>query len=153
MKLWIAGMIVLAGALLLLAGCAATKQNSGKESTASGVESAASSVPAGSGYRNISPQDAKKRLDSEKGIVLLDVRTPEEYAQKHIPGSLLIPVDEIETQAAAKLADKDAVIFVYCRSGRRSVTASEALVGMGYSQVYNLGGINDWPYETETGSN
>jgi len=104
-----------------------------------------------SGYINIQPEEAKKRLDSEKGIILLDVRTHEEYNEKHIPNSLLIPVDVIEKEAPSKLTDKNAIIFVYCRSGRRSVTASEALLKLGYTNVYNLGGIIDWPYETETG--
>lgn len=104
-----------------------------------------------SNYSNIKPAEAKKRLESEKGIILLDVRTQEEYAEKHIPNSMLIPVDVIEEEAPAKLTDKNAVIFVYCRSGRRSAAASEALVKMGYTGVYNLGGIIDWPYETESG--
>lgn len=103
-----------------------------------------------SSYTNIKPEDAKKRLGSEKGIILLDVRTREEYDEKHIPNSLLIPVDVIEKEAPEKLTNKNAAIFVYCRSGRRSVTASEALVKMGYTKVYNLGGIIDWPYETES---
>ncbi|MCX8132113.1 MAG: rhodanese-like domain-containing protein [Clostridia bacterium] len=104
-----------------------------------------------SSYTNIKPEEAKKRLESEKGSILLDVRTQEEYDEKHIPNSLLIPVDVIEKEAPAKLTDKNATIFVYCRSGRRSVTASETLVKMGYTNVYNLGGIIDWPYETESG--
>ena len=103
-------------------------------------------------YQNISPADAKKRLESEKNIVLLDVRTVEEHTEKHIPGSMLIPVDVIEKEAESKLKDKSAPIFVYCRSGRRSVTASESLIKLGYTNVYNLGGINDWPYETEAGA-
>lgn len=102
-------------------------------------------------YTNIKPEEAKKRLKSEKGIILLDVRTQEEYDEKHIPNSLLIPVEVIEKEALEKLTDKNATIFVYCRSGRRSVIASEALVKMGYTKVYNLGGIIDWPYETESG--
>ncbi|MCX7746196.1 MAG: rhodanese-like domain-containing protein [Clostridia bacterium] len=102
-------------------------------------------------YTDINPQEAKKRLESEEGIILLDVRTQEEYEEKHIPGSLLIPVDIIEKEAPSKLTDKNANIFVYCRSGRRSITASEALVKMGYTKVYNLGGIIDWPYETASG--
>jgi len=65
---------------------------------------------------------------------------------------MLIPVDVIETEAPVKLTDKNAEIFVYCRSGNRSVTASQALVELGYTNVYNLGGINDWPYETEAGA-
>ncbi|EHQ88332.1 rhodanese-like domain-containing protein [Desulfosporosinus youngiae] len=100
-------------------------------------------------YQTISSENAKKRLDSEKGIILLDVRSEAEYAEKHIPGSLLIPVEAIETQAAEKLKDKDATIFVYCRSGNRSVIAAQALANMNYTDVYNLGGINSWPYATE----
>ena len=87
----------------------------------------------------------------EKGIILLDVRTLEEYEESHIPNSILMPVDSIEKEAPAKLTDKNANIFVYCRSGRRSTTASEALAEMGYSNVYNLGGIIDWPYEIKSG--
>jgi rhodanese-related sulfurtransferase len=105
----------------------------------------------GGGYRDISPGEAKRRLDSGEPVILLDVRTPAEHFALRIPNSLLIPVDEIETLAPSLLPDKNAVIFVYCRSGRRSVTASLALVRMGYSKVYNLGGIIDWPYETESG--
>lgn len=104
-----------------------------------------------SGYTNIKPEEAKKRLDSENGIILLDVRTQEEYAQKHIPNSILIPVDVIEEEAKSKITDKNSTIFVYCRSGSRSTAASEALVKMGYTKVYNLGGINDWPFETVSG--
>lgn len=100
-------------------------------------------------YQNITPQEAKKRLDEEKNIILLDVRTPEEYAEKHIPGSILIPVNVIEEEAPLILTDKNNPVFVYCRSGRRSITAAESLIKLGYTQVYNLGGIIDWPYETE----
>jgi phage shock protein E len=102
-------------------------------------------------YTNISVKEAKARLETEKGIILLDVRTKEEYAEKHIPNSMLIPLDAIEKEAPGKFTDKNATIFVYCRSGKRSVTASKALVGIGYTNIYNLGGIIDWPYETESG--
>ena len=106
----------------------------------------------GSGtYANISAEEAKSRLDSGEEIILLDVRTPAEHFETRIPNSMLIPVDQIEEEALTRLPDKNATIFVYCRSGRRSVTASRALVKMGYTSVYNLGGIIDWPYETETG--
>lgn len=106
----------------------------------------------GSGqYKNITAQEAKRQLDNGDEIILLDVRTPAEYFDLHIPNSKLIPVDMIEEEALIQLLDRDATIFVYCRSGRRSVTASVALVKMGYTSVYNLGGIIDWPYETETG--
>lgn len=103
-------------------------------------------------YTEIKPEDAKKRLDNEAGIILLDVRTEEEYIEKRIPNSLLIPVEVIEKEASSKLTDKSATIFVYCRSGRRSAIASESLVQMGYTKVYDLGGINDWTYETVSGN-
>ncbi|MCW3490478.1 rhodanese-like domain-containing protein [Dethiobacter alkaliphilus] len=105
----------------------------------------------GSGYENISAEEAKKQLDVDSEIILLDVRTPAEHFEANIPNSLLIPVDVIKQEAPELLPDKDATIFVYCRSGRRSVTASLALVEMGYTSVYNLGGIIDWPYEIQRG--
>jgi phage shock protein E len=100
-------------------------------------------------FTNITPQEAKKRLESEKGIILLDVRTKEEFDTGHIGGSVLIPVDKLEQEASVKLKDKEAPIFVYCRSGNRSVTAANILVKQGYKNVYNLGGIISWPYEVE----
>ena len=103
-------------------------------------------------YQTISTETAKKRLDLEKGIVLLDVRTAAENIEKRIPGSVLIPVEEIKKQATEKLKDKDAAIFVYCRSGNRSAIAAQALANMSYTNVYDLGGINNWPYETESDS-
>ncbi|PAB61421.1 hypothetical protein CCE28_01610 [Anaeromicrobium sediminis] len=102
-------------------------------------------------YKKITPSDAKERLDKEEGIILLDVRTKDEYAEKHIPNSLLISVDELENQVEEKIPDKNTTIFVYCRSGRRSRIASEKLIEMGYTDVFDLGGIINWPYETETG--
>lgn len=106
----------------------------------------------GSGNVNlISPEDAKKRLDGENGIVLLDVRTKKEYIDRHIPGSTLIPVAVLEKEAEAKLTDKNAVIFTYCRTGNRSSSAQKILSKLGYTQVYDLGGIVSWPYETVSG--
>lgn len=98
-------------------------------------------------FSNISPEEAKKRLDSEKGIIILDVRTRKEYESGHIQNSVLIPVDKLKDNALENLKDKETPIFVYCRSGNRSVTAANILVNLGYKNVYNLGGINDWPYE------
>lgn len=98
-------------------------------------------------FSNISAEEAKKRLDSENGIILLDVRTKKEYESGHIKNSVLIPVDNLKEDALENLRDKEVPIFVYCRSGNRSVTAANILVNLGYKNVYNLGGINDWPYE------
>jgi phage shock protein E len=128
-----------------------TKGNAGTQNDNAGSIRVQANSSVDSSYSNIKPEEAKNRLENEKDIILLDVRTQAEYAEKHIPNSVLIPVDVIEKEAPAKLTDKNESIFVYCRSGRRSVTASEALVKMGYTRVYNLGGIINWPYETESG--
>jgi len=100
---------------------------------------------------SISPEEAYKRLESEEDIILLDVRNQGEYEEQHIPGSILIPVNELEKRAEAELTDKDADIIVYCASGKRSTSAANILAGLGYSKVYNMGGIMDWPYELESG--
>ena len=100
-------------------------------------------------YMNITAEEAKSIMDSEEGYVILDVRTQEEYDQGHIPGAILIPDYEISAKAEAVLTDKNQLILVYCRSGRRSKLAAEALVKLGYSNIKEFGGIIDWPYETE----
>lgn len=104
------------------------------------------------GIQNISPAEAKKRLDTEKGIILLDVRNKDEYVQKHIPNSMLIPLNVLANQAGSKLPDKEAEIFVYCASGSRSAAAVKTLIKLGYTNVYNLGGISRWPYPTVSGN-
>ncbi|MBE6944383.1 MAG: rhodanese-like domain-containing protein [Ruminococcaceae bacterium] len=98
---------------------------------------------------NITAQQAKELMDREEGYVILDTRTQEEYAESRIPGAILIPHDEITEKAEAVLTDKDQLILVYCRSGRRSKLAAEALVELGYTNIKEFGGIIDWPYEVE----
>ena len=100
-------------------------------------------------YVNITAEEAKQIMDSEEGYVILDVRTQEEYDQGHIPGAILIPDTEVEVTAEDVLTDKDQLILVYCRSGRRSKLASEILVELGYTNIKEFGGIIDWPYEIE----
>lgn len=100
-------------------------------------------------YMNITAAEAKRMMDSEEGYIILDVRTREEYDQGHIPGAILIPNTEIEARAEEELTDKDQLILVYCRSGRRSKLAAEILVELGYTNIKEFGGILDWPYETE----
>lgn len=102
-------------------------------------------------YKKITAKQAKEQLDSDKSIILVDVRTVDEYKENHISGSILIPDFDIETIAPTKLTDKNAKILVYCRSGNRSATASKKLIEMGYTNVYDFGGIRDWPYETVSG--
>ena len=80
-------------------------------------------------------------------VIILDVRTEEEYNSGHIENSILITVDDIESKAEELLVNKDEKILVYCRSGNRSKKAADLLVKMGYTNVYDFGGIKDWPYE------
>lgn len=102
-------------------------------------------------YHKITAGEAKKKMQDTKDFILLDVRTPEEFSEQHIPGATLIIDSQISAEAGKKLPDKDTLIFVYCRSGRRSAAAAKQLVNMGYTQVYDFGGIIDWPYETVSG--
>ena len=100
-------------------------------------------------YVNITAEEAKRIMDTEEGYIILDVRTQEEYDQGHIPGAIVISHEEIEEKAEQVLADKEQLILVYCRSGRRSKIAAEALVELGYTNIKEFGGILDWPYEVE----
>ena len=100
-------------------------------------------------YVNITAQEAREIMDTQEGYIILDVRTQEEYDQGHIPGAILIPDTQIEARAEEMLTDKDQLILVYCRSGRRSKLASEMLVELGYTNIREFGGIIDWPYEVE----
>jgi rhodanese-related sulfurtransferase len=117
--------------LILLAGCASS------DATAE--------------YAKITAEEAKQMMDDGDGFILLDVRTEEEFAESHIEGAILIPDTEIAERASDELPDPDAQILVYCRSGRRSAQAADALTQLGYTSVYDFGGIIDWPYETISG--
>ena len=101
-------------------------------------------------YEQITPEQAKSIMDTESDYIIIDARTDEEFAEGHIKGAILIPEYEIADRAEKELKDKDALILVYCRSGRRSKIASEELVKLGYTNVKEFGGIIDWPYETVT---
>ena len=118
-------------AVLLLTGCAAPAE--------------------GGSYRQISMNDAVTMMEEESGYIILDVRTSEEFADKHIPGAINVPNEIIETQALSQLPDKEQLILVYCRSGNRSKQASEKLVALGYTNIVEFGGINDWQGETVSG--
>ncbi len=98
-------------------------------------------------YEQITPQQAKTIMDTESDYIIIDARTQEEFAEGHINGAILIPEYEIATRAEKELPDKEQLILVYCRSGRRSKIASEELVKLGYTNVKEFGGIIDWPYE------
>ena len=100
-------------------------------------------------YQPITQEEAKEMMDSQE-VIILDVREQDEYDSGHIPDAVLLPVGTIdETTAAEVIPDKDSTVLVYCRSGNRSKTASAALAELGYTGIYEFGGINTWPYETE----
>jgi len=125
-------LVFLLLAVMLLTACGQAKEND-----------------QGAAYLNITAEEAKQIMDSEEGYIILDVRTQEEYNQGHISGAIVISHEEIAEKAEEVLTDKDQLILVYCRSGRRSKIAAEALVELGYTNIKEFGGIIDWPYEVE----
>ena len=118
-----------------LAGCG-DSSGGGKESEATGE------------YKQITMDEAVTMMEKETDYIILDVRRPDEFAEKHIPNAINVPNETIGEEAIPELPDKDQLLLVYCRSGNRSKQASKKLAAMGYTNVYEFGGINDWPGET-----
>lgn len=102
-------------------------------------------------YKTISAEEAFEMMENSDDYILLDVRTEEEFIEQRIEGAFLLPSSQVFREAEEKLPEKDSVLLVYCRSGRRSARASEQLSKMGYTNVYDFGGILDWPYDTVSG--
>lgn len=100
-------------------------------------------------YKKITAEEAKERMDKDDKVVILDVRTEEEHQEGHVPGAIVIPNETISSEPLEELPDMDQEILVYCRSGNRSAQAAKKLAEAGYTQVYDFGGIIDWPYDTE----
>lgn len=146
-------LAILFGVILLI--CSATACRAAETETESQIQETETEPPMQETetetkqviYENITAAEAKEIMDIETGYVILDVRTEEEFAEGHIEGAILIPNDEIAEKAEGILTDKDQKILVYCRSGRRSKLAAEALLALGYTNVWEFGGIIDWPYE------
>ena len=103
-------------------------------------------------YRSITMDEAVNMMAQETGYIILDVRRPDEFAAGHIPNAINVPNETIGTEEISQLPNKEQLILVYCRSGNRSKQASEKLAKLGYSNVYEFGGIIDWPGETVSGS-
>ena len=103
------------------------------------------------GWQTISAQEAYRMMNELDSYILLDVRTPQEFAENRIAGAILIPDYKLKQRAETELPDKNAVILIYCHSGRRSALSAEVLAEMGYANVYDFGGIINWPYETVKG--
>lgn len=102
-------------------------------------------------YLQISMEEAVTRMEEEENYIILDVRTAEEYEEKHIPDAINIPNESIGTEELPELPDKEQLILVYCRSGNRSKQASQKLADLGYTNVVEFGGIIDWTGETVSG--
>ena len=100
-------------------------------------------------YTQITMSEAVEMMEIESDYIILDVRRPDEFATGHIPNAINIPNESIGTDEISELPDKDQLILVYCRSGNRSKQASQKLVKLGYSNVVEFGGINDWKGEIE----
>ncbi len=113
----------------------------------SGCSSKTETETSTSEYQTITGKEAKEMMDENSDFTILDVRSEEEFATGHIEGAILIPDTDIATEAESTLTDKSATILVYCRSGRRSALASEELAKLGYTNIYDFGGINNWEYE------
>ena len=115
--------------LFLLAGCTASNEQENS-------------------YRQISMDEAVTMMEEESGYIILDVRTPEEFRERHIPNAINIPNETIGSEDIQELPDKDQLILVYCRSGNRSKQASGKLAELGYTNIVEIGGINDWTGDT-----
>ena len=106
------------------------------------------SVTKENSYTQISMDEAVSMMETEEDYIILDVRTLEEFLEKHIPGAICVPNETIGTAEIPSLPDKEQMILVYCRSGNRSKQAAQKLADMGYTNIYEFGGINDWTGET-----
>lgn len=138
MKKILIPLFCLGVSVMLLAACGASTEPQKKSND----------NPEPSAYHKITAQEAKSMMDELEDEVLVDVRTQEEYNKAHIENAVLIPNETIGDEMPEELPDQDQAIFVYCRSGVRSRQASEQLVKLGYTKVYDMGGIQDWPYDT-----
>lgn len=116
--------------------------------TACGAQTGKDIAEEESAYHKITAEEAKNKIE-EGNVTIVDVRTEEEFSSSHIPGAMLLPLDKIGSEPPEELPDKEADILIYCRSGNRSKQAADRLVKLGYLNIYDFGGIMDWPYETE----
>lgn len=126
-------------AVAIFAGCRNKNKNEPTDATQVNIGT----------YYSITQEEAKRIMDNEENYIILDVREQSEYDEGHIKNAILLPYTEIETRAENELPDKEQIILVYCRSGRRSKIAAQSLANAGYKNVKEFGGIIDWQYEIE----
>lgn len=141
------GLIALLTVALTLFSCGCSKENNMKTNNATKETITENTTVNSLGYEQITGEEAKKIMDTEADYVIIDARTQEEFNEGHIENAILIPEYEIAERAEKELPDKNQLILVYCRSGRRSKIASQALADLGYTNVKEFGGIIDWEYE------
>ena len=130
-------LVFLAAILCVTTGCSVSGQNTGSNDTAKS-------------YTQISQEEAKEMMAKDDGHIVVDVRRQDEYDAGHIPGSILIPNESIGTEQPEELPDLNQIILIYCRSGNRSKQAAQKLYNMGYTNIYEFGGINTWTGEIVT---
>lgn len=133
-KKTVMGLLLMMILMTTLAGCSSESISSDSENS----------------YQKISSEEAKKMMDEDSSIIILDVRTPEEFELGHIQGAVNISHTEIKEIIETAIPDKSKTILVYCRSGNRSAIASNDLIELGYLNIYDFGGINDWKYDIVT---
>ncbi len=155
MKKYMMIVLTLTLSVFLLTGCTAKSSvpETQKNTTTAADTDQEEETPAPiavSTLEKINAEKAKEMMDAGDKLIILDVRTQEEYQEGHIEGAILIPDFEIESKAEEILTDKNTTVLVYCRSGRRSALASQKLSDLGYTSIYDFGGIIDWPYEVVT---
>ena len=131
------GILAMVLIVVLLVGCASKSKDSADES-------------ATNGYKQITQEEAAKMMEENSDVIILDVRTQAEYSEGHIPNAICVPNEEIVDAQPAEIPDLDQVILVYCRSGNRSKQASQKLADMGYTNIYEFGGIKDWTGDVVT---
>lgn len=134
---------------LVLVGCAQTTVSSNASTPAASDGQATSAVPTTVEYRQISQDEAKRMMEQDPAPLIVDVRRPDEFETGHIPNAINVPNEDISTTQPEALPELDRVLLVYCRSGRRSKEAAQKLANMGYTNVYEFGGINEWTGDVE----
>ena len=132
---------------LVLGGCAGGTGTANSEPAA---ETKTEAEASSGSYQQITQEEAKAMREEQSDYLIVDVRRPDEFAEGHIAGAINVPNETIGEEAAEALPDKDQYLFIYCRSGRRSKEASQVLADLGYTNVYEFGGIIDWTGEIET---